>query len=64
MLDIPTFLSIRDVAKRGPLPEYTLRKMQKAGTLPGIYAGNRFLVNWEAFIEQLHSESESRGKIL
>lgn len=52
--DFPT---IRQTAKRGPLSEYQLRLMAKQGKLPGIYSGNRFLVNYKLFLEQLDVES-------
>ena len=41
------------------LPEYRLRLMLKQGQLPGIYAGNRFLVNVDVLEEQLEAESRA-----
>ena len=45
--------SIREVAKQGPLTEYCLRLMLKQGTLPGVYSGKKFLVNYDALLEQI-----------
>ena len=57
-----TLKTIRQTAKTGILPEYRLRQMQKQGRLPGIYAGNRYLVNVEALHDYLRSESEKSVK--
>lgn len=51
------FVTIRQAASTGVLPEYTLRLMEKQGRLPGIRSGNRFLVNLPLLIEQLDMES-------
>lgn len=55
---MPTFKTIRQTASTKILPEHRLRLMQKQGRLPGIWAGNRFLVNYEALIELLDAESK------
>lgn len=47
--------TIRQTA--GILPEYRLRQMQKQGKLPGVFSGNRFLVDVEALQEMLRRES-------
>lgn len=54
------FLTIRQAAATGILTEHRLRLMEKAGQLPGIRTGNRFLINLDALVEKL--ERESRGK--
>ena len=43
-----TFLTIREAAKQPECPygETKLRQMQKEGMLPGIWNGNRFLINF------------------
>ena len=51
------FLSIRETAKLGPLPEYLLRKMEKQGQLPGVRSGTKFLVNYRLFLENLEKAS-------
>jgi len=49
------FKTIRQTAALGILTEHRLRLMEKAGELPGIYTGNRFLVNVEMLKKQLES---------
>ena len=53
-------LTIRQTAKRGPLSEHRLRLMEKQGRLPGIYSGNRFLINYELLLDQLNRQSAER----
>lgn len=47
------FMTIREVARTGILPEHAIRQMVKAGQVPHIMAGNRVLINYPKFIEQL-----------
>lgn len=54
---MPTMKTIRQTAALGILSEHLLRIMLKQGRLPGVYSGNRFLVNVEALVSQLNSES-------
>lgn len=56
------FLTIRETAKKGILSEKYLRTMEKQGRLPGIYSGNRFLVNYPLLLEQLDRESLTKTK--
>lgn len=56
-------LTIRQTAKRGPLSEHRLRLMEKQWQLPGIYSGNRFLVNYELLLEQLNRQSAERVSV-
>ena len=51
------FLSIREAARLGPLPEYVLRKLEKQGKLPGVRSGTKFLVNYRLFLENLEKAS-------
>lgn len=53
----PEFKTIRQTAAMGILPEYRLRLMQKQNLLPGIQAGNRFLVNVQMLEEMLDKKS-------
>ena len=62
-MSAPTFLTIRQTAKKGPLSEYCLRVMQKRGELPGVFSGNRFLVNYDAFLAKLSCLSERGDRI-
>ena len=54
-----TFKTIRQTAAIGIISEHRLRLMQKQGTLPGIWTGNRFLVNVELLVELLERESRA-----
>ncbi len=54
---MPTFKTIRQTAATGILPEYRLRMMKMQGRLPGIQAGNRFLVDLDALADMLKAES-------
>ena len=51
------FKTIRQTAALGILTEHRLRLMVAQGICPGIYVGNRFLVNVDALVEQLQRES-------
>ena len=57
-----TFKTIRQVAALGVLPEYRIRLLVAQGKCPGIYAGNRFLVNVEALAEMLDQQSRRAVK--
>ena len=57
-----TFKTIRQVAALGVLPEYRIRLLVAQGKCPGIYAGNRFLVNVEALAEMLNQQSRGAVK--
>ena len=55
------FLTIRQTAKRGPLTEYCLRLLLRAGKLPGVYSGTRFLVNYGKLVAMLNSDPDGEG---
>lgn len=57
-----TFKTIRQTAAIGIISEHRLRIMQKQGTLPGIWTGNRFLVNVDLLVELLDAESRAAVK--
>lgn len=52
-------MTIRQVAATGLISEHFLRLRQKQGLVPGIYSGNRFLVNVEALEEMIRRESKT-----
>lgn len=54
-IEVPRFMSIREVAKTGLLSEYTLRLMEKQKQLPCVYTGKKCLVNFDKLVEQLNS---------
>ena len=56
---MPTMKTIRQTAALGIITEHYLRLMLKQGRLPGVYSGNRFLVNVDALTRQLNSDSEA-----
>lgn len=51
------FKTIRETAKLGILSEHHIRLLVAQGRCPGIYSGNRFLVNVNALREQMERES-------
>lgn len=51
------FRTIRQTAKQEVVPEGLIRRLVAQGKCPGIYSGNRFLVNVEALMEQLDKQS-------
>ena len=52
-----TYKTIRQTAALGILSEHFLRQLVARGQCPGVYTGNRFLVNVEALVEQLECQS-------
>ena len=49
------YVTIREAAKLPEVPfaEYTLRKMNRDGKIPGVYAGKKFLINLDAFLQEI-----------
>lgn len=52
-----TLKTIKKTAAQGPLSEYRLRLMLKQKQLPGVYSGNRFLVDVEMLNAMLAQEA-------
>lgn len=52
------FKTIQQTAAFGVINENYLRNLVAKGKCPGVYSGNRFLVNVDALIEQLDKESK------
>lgn len=50
----PKMLTIRQMAREGPLSEYALRQFYAQGRLPGIACGNKFLINRDRLIEKIN----------
>jgi hypothetical protein len=46
------FMTIREVANTGFMREGTLRRLQKQGEIPGIYAETRFYVNFPQLVKK------------
>lgn len=51
------FLTIRKAARVLEVPERLIRSMVAQGVCPGIYSGNRFLVNTDLLREYFIEES-------
>ena len=60
-MDVPRFMSIREVAKTGLLTEYTLRLMEKQKQLPCVYTGRKCLINFDRLVAQLNSSTPEGG---
>lgn len=52
-IDVPRFMSIREIAKTGLLSEYNLRLLEKQKKLPCVYVGRKCLVNFSAIEKRL-----------
>lgn len=50
----------RQVAKTGLLPEHAVRRLISEGKAPGIYIGNRYLVNYTVLCEMLRHPDTSK----
>ena len=59
MVNAQPFQSIRQTKKTTGLSEYYLRKLVKEGKAPGVYSGNKFLVNVPALLEQLVQQTKA-----
>ena len=57
-IDVPRFMSIREIAKTGLLSEYNLRLLEKQKKLPCVYVGRKCLVNFELLVDQLNEQSK------
>lgn len=55
---VAVYHSIRETAKLTGLSEYHIRKLHKAGAVPGIYSGKKFLVNVPSLLESLNASTE------
>lgn len=51
------FRTVRQVARYLEIPESLVRRLVAQGVCPGVYSGNRFLVNVEVLREYLEAES-------
>ena len=51
---IPKMMTVRQVAKTGLISEYALRQLVKQGKVPCIALEHKVLINFDAFVEQLH----------
>lgn len=56
----PRMLTIKETAKTGVLTEWAIRGLVKQGKVPGIYIDNRFLVNYDRFIDWLNEQNTQK----
>lgn len=63
MKDYDKYLIIRQTAERGIITEFQLRKMLRAGELPGFYSGKTYKVNVPMLIDKLDAMSAVNGGI-
>lgn len=52
------FMTIRETAATGILPEHALRLMQKQNKLPCIMCGTKCMINYPQLLEYLQEESK------
>lgn len=55
------YLTIRQTAALGIITEFQLRRMAKAGELPGFYSGRTYKVNVPMLIDKLDAMSAVNG---
>ncbi len=55
MNKLPRFMTIKETAKTGILPESCLRRMAHRGELPAIKTGNKTLINFDRLVEMLNN---------
>lgn len=66
-MNVPRFMSIREVARTGILSEYTLRLMEKQKKLPCVYvgqSGKKCLINFDRLVEQLNHATQKGGQTI
>lgn len=56
----PVYMSIPETAKYTGLAACFIRKGVKAGDIPAINAGKKYLVNVPLMLQKLNDQSESR----
>lgn len=56
---IPRFLTIRETAATGILPENAIRRLVKDGSIPVLRVGVKQLINFDRLLEQLDAVSQA-----
>ncbi len=59
---MPEFKTIRQAAAMGIISEHYLRQLVARGECPGVWSGNRFLVNVSALAELLDERSRTNAR--
>ena len=65
-MNVPRFMTIREVAKTGLLSEYALRLMEKQKQLPCIYvgqSGKKCPINFDRLVELLNQLTPEGGAV-
>jgi len=52
---LPRFMTIKETAMTGILPECCLRRMARKGELPAIKTGNKTLINFDRLVDLLNN---------
>lgn len=64
MKNYNNYLTIKQTAERGIITEFQLRKMLRAGELPGFYSGRTYKVNVPMLIDKLDAMSVVNGGMI
>jgi len=60
MTNIPTMLTINETAERIGLAQHFIRQLCLQNKICYVKAGNKYIINWERFLEYLNiGETES-----
>jgi len=51
----PKFMTVKELAQTGILPETAIRRMLKAGQLPAVYSGQKALINYNTLCNYLNA---------
>lgn len=60
-MQVPVFMTIRQTARTGLISEHRLRLLVAQGKAPGVYSGNRFMVNYDQLIDMLNDQSKANA---
>lgn len=55
---VAVYHTIREAAKITGLSEYYIRQQVKAGVAPGVYSGNRFMVDVPSLVEYARTSTK------
>ena len=64
MKNYNNYLTIKQTAERGIITEFQLRKMLRAGELPGFYSGRTYKGNVPMLIDKLDAMSAVNGGMI
>ncbi len=63
--NIPTMMTIRQIANTGLLPENALRVLVRDGVVPAVYSGKKAFINFEnlcAYLQALTVNTQGGSK--